>query len=768
MAEYSNWIWSGQWGPKQDQRPVQVLFRKVIDIEGKVEQAKVKISADSRYKLYVNGVFAEAGPCKGDGQVWFFDEVSLAPYLRTRENVIAAAVLRFPMNPSLGNQSMVGSHLPGLYVEGNIVTEEGESLELGADESWKCLVDETTCFVREAKGFSPLHFYEEVAQDPAVRRWREPGYDDSKWPQALPYPRRAVRDAVSPGNLNPRPIPYMKRKPGRFLSVIAVRKSSSPREQWEAMIAGKGMVEIQANSQEIVEFHAGEEMTAYLRLALEQGAGARIVILQSEAYVQKDKVDHLDWEHGELKGYQDIYRPAGDGTGEEPEVYEPFWFRTFRFVRLEITTGKSPLRIRDLSYEETGYPLEIVSHVETSDLSLGKVWDISARTLKRCMHETYMDCPFYEQLQYVMDSRAQILFTYGVSADDRLARKCLDDFKRAQRYDGLLSSAYPNTRPNVIPGFSIFYVWMLHDHMMYFGDKELIRFHMPAVEQVLAFFERNRTKEGYVGQTGGFHGQARFWSFIDWAPQWMAGVPGAAEKGAITMESLLYIIGLEKGAELALFLGRQEQAEEYRRIASQIRESIRTCSMDEEGWITDGPGFGEYSQHCQVFGVLAGVLDQETGRRNLLETLRHREQYAQCTVSMAMYLFRALELTGLYEETEKCWEIWRQMVKANMTTVAESDQNPRSQCHAWGALALYELPQVILGVRPACPGFEKITVRPLPGYLDWAKGEAATPKGKIRVEWKKDHGTGIQVKVTANKELMRSIIKEEDMEYVEE
>jgi len=59
---------------------------------------------------------------------------------------------------------------------------------------------------------------------------------------------------------------------------------------------------------------------------------------------------------------------------------------------------------------------------------------------------------------------------------------------------------------------------MLHDHMMYFGDKELIRYHMPAVEQVLAFFERCRTREGYVGRTGGFYRQHKFWSFIDWAP----------------------------------------------------------------------------------------------------------------------------------------------------------------------------------------------------------------------------------------------------------
>ena len=123
---------------------------------------------------------------------------------------------------------------------------------------------------------------------------------------------------------------------------------------------------------------------------------------------------------------------------------------------------------------ETGYPLEIQSEVKTSDKSLDDIWDISARTLKRCMHETYEDCPFYEQLQYAMDSRSQILYTYAVSADDRLARKCIDDFRRSTKYDGLLNCSYPNRMRNVIPGFSIYYIGMIYDHMMYFGDRQLV------------------------------------------------------------------------------------------------------------------------------------------------------------------------------------------------------------------------------------------------------------------------------------------------------
>ena len=64
--------------------------------------------------------------------------------------------------------------------------------------------------------------------------------------------------------------------------------------------------------------------------------------------------------------------------------------------------------------------------------------------------------------------------------------------------------------------------------------------------------------------------------------------------------------------------------------------------------------------------------------------------------------------------------------------------------HAWGSLALYELPSVTLGVYPAEPGYKSVVIAPTPGYLTWAKGEVMTPHGLVKVEWKKD-GAGLNV-----------------------
>lgn len=71
-----NWI-----RPKKDivkDKPMRMLFRRTFYFDEVPETARLMVSADSRYKLYANGRFVEAGPCKGDSEVWYYDALELA------------------------------------------------------------------------------------------------------------------------------------------------------------------------------------------------------------------------------------------------------------------------------------------------------------------------------------------------------------------------------------------------------------------------------------------------------------------------------------------------------------------------------------------------------------------------------------------------------------------------------------------------------------------------------------------------------------------
>ena len=163
--------------------------------------------------------------------------------------------------------------------------------------------------------------------------------------------------------------------------------------------------------------------------------------------------------------------------------------------------------------------------------------------------------------------------------------------------------------------------------------------------------------------------------------------------------------------------------------------------------IQDGPAVEEYSQHCQVFGVLTNTIDIQQGKTAIEKTLNDTEKYSQCSIAMMYYLFRALEKCQSYGPTYGLWDIWDNMVENHLTTCAEDQLGERSDCHAWGALALYELPAVILGVRPGKPGYEEIVINPNTSTLSWAKGSVITPKGIVKVEWKKKINGKTEMKV---------------------
>lgn len=739
-----HWIWTSL--PYDDTKPQICYFRKKLIVKKIPAEAPCRLSADSRYCFYVNGCLICRGPRKGDDKIWFYDEVDLAPFLHEGENILSALVLRYPKDTGRGNRSVWRSQKPAFAAQGTL-KEDGAFTDWSTGSDWKtCLADHIRIHA-DYPDTSRLYIQEEVHGNASLKDWTMPGFDDSSWADAMSYERGDILTAVSPGFLRPRPIPFLYETPCRFACAFHLVKSAFSRQVWDALLKEDKSLTIPPRSEEVIELMAERNTTGYLTFALAGGAGSRVEILEAESYSQPGnnpqgpfKKDRLDWQAGTLAGPTDTYYPGGCGTAASPEIYEPFWFRTFRFIRLRIVTGDTPFTLCRFTYRETGYPLIVQTQVTASDPTLDDIWTISENSLRACMQETYVDCPFYEQLQYAMDCRAEMLFTYAVSADDRLARAAIDDFARSQRADGLINACYPTCKPNVIPEFSIYYILMLYDHMMYFGDASLIRRYLPVAEKILDFFAGLLTQEGLVAQIPGTQMPGgSYWGFVDWAEQWPVGVPPAAGKGPLTMDSLMFCLGLQKAAGLAEFLGRTNQAAEYRAMAARVQQGIRKHCTGTNGLLSDGPGLDKYSQHVQVFAALTGTLAGAAAKA-LLYTLEHPE-IPQCSVAMGYYLFRALEITGLYKRTDALWDKWRTMLSNHLTTCQENDGcYVRSDCHAWGSLALYELPAVILGIRPGAPGFASVRFSPVPGVLTHAEGTVITPRGLIKAAWRIENG----------------------------
>ncbi|GBF77632.1 hypothetical protein PA598K_06189 [Paenibacillus sp. 598K] len=754
--QQGKWIWMDEKpAVRQFGRHQLVYFRRSFELsaaEAEMSQLHIRVSADSRYRLYLNGASVAIGPCKGDAATHYYEEVDLSAYLRAGSNVLAAKVLHYsPFGLDVdgygGPASIWRSQWGAFLLDGAVQDGTGNLIEsLHTDERWVCLADRAITFVPSFMETLYVGGMERVNGGDTVPGWQD-CLDGSANNQPFDWRPARIVSAVAdptyghltPWRLAPRPIPALYETSAYFKSVTRLEGAESGftfyQNPEDAVLQA---LEVPAGAKVVVELDAGELTTGYPVLELLGGRDSQIKLLYAECYesgkpeaINRRVKGKRDDASGILVGEYDCYKVGGFGNGE---IYEPFWFRTFRYIRLEIATADEPLRLCSFSYRETGYPLDIKASFKSSDETLTPLWEISARTLQRCMHETYEDCPYYEQLQYTMDTRLQALFTYVLSADDRLARKAIYDFHSSRLPDGMLQSRYPSVSPQVIPGFSLYWVMMVHDHYLHYGDEALVRAYLSTVDGVLQWFDSRIDSLGLVGKM-----PEGYWPFVDWVEEWRerAGVPAAHEAGAMTVYNFMYATALGLAAELNESVGRVSTGAEYRARADAICQAAnQRCWSKDRKIYQDGPGLEQYSQHCQIWAVLCGAVEGEEARR-ILDVVMTDGALSKVSYAMAFFQFRALAKAGMYDRSFGLWDTWRELAALNLTTWVEDPVSQRSDCHAWGAVPLYEFTTEILGVQSGGPGYSRIRIAPTPGPLKSAEGAVAIPQGVVLVSWQR-------------------------------
>jgi hypothetical protein len=90
--------WSAHWISVPDTSPYDYgvyHFRRTFELAAAPRAFLVHVTADNRYKLYINGELVSLGPARGDLHHWRYESVDVATYLKTGKNVLAAVVWNF-------------------------------------------------------------------------------------------------------------------------------------------------------------------------------------------------------------------------------------------------------------------------------------------------------------------------------------------------------------------------------------------------------------------------------------------------------------------------------------------------------------------------------------------------------------------------------------------------------------------------------------------------------------------------------------------------
>lgn len=702
-------------------------FRKSFELDSVPQKFVIHVSADNRYKLFVNGRQAAFGPARGDIFNWNFETVDIAPLLRAGRNTLAAVVWNYADKRPLAQISFGRTEL---IVEADSDSERPAN----TDDSWLCIRNTAyRPWERPVCGYYVCGPGEQIDSREYPWGWESPGFDDSGWKKARPGMKGATKGSSDyPGRLLvPSPIPSSELKKERFETVALCEGITLPGEFPERKTA----INIPANSRVRIVLDRGHLMTGYSAIAWSGGRDAVLTLGYAEAYYTDtssgNKANRNEVEGKVFLGYEDRITADG-GAGRS---FCPLWWRTWRYIDLHVETKAEPLTIDDLYGVFSAYPFEKASTFSApGNPELEKMLEIGWRTARLCANETYMDCPYYEQLQYFGDTRIQAMVTLFNTRDGHMVKNALERGRQSMTADGLTMSRYPTYSHQFISSFSLWWICMGHDYWRYRGDEAYLKTQLPAYRNVLAWFEQWLKPDGSLDYVP-------YWFFADWADGFNRGEPIREKTGDSAFQDLLFAITLDAAAEMERAFGLPAMADHYAAISDRIKATADSKYWDaSRGLYADTSRRGSYSQHVNALAVLSGVARGERAGQVMAAALEDG-RLIKTTIYFSYYLNRALKKAGLGDRLPDNLGAWEEQLKLGLTTWAETPEPSRSDCHAWGSSPNIEFYRTVLGIDSDAPGFGKIRIEPSLGNLKKVSGTMPHPKGTIGADYTVDrHG----------------------------
>ncbi len=334
------------------------------------------------------------------------------------------------------------------------------------------------------------------------------------------------------------------------------------------------------------------------------------------------------------------------------------------------------------------YPITEIQR-SFDDPLLQKIYDVSVRTLRLCMHEHYEDCPWREQALYALDSRNQILFGYSAFEESDYARSNLSLINHGLRPDGLLSICFPAGRDHPIPFFSLAYILEVCEYAEHTGDRTLLDETKKTIATIIDTFESKMDDNGLIPQF-----PYPFWNFYEWSEGNSGNLNRKAEDPYIKDYDLIlnafYVYTVE--------LYNKTFGSDYN--VDSVRNAISHHLYDEErGLYRISVNGSLYGQLGNAIAVLAGL-----GNEELIKKVALCNGMTPATLSMKPFIYDALLTAGdEYKQfiLDDIKRVYKMMLDKGATSFWETELGwedfsyAGSLCHGWSASPVHYL--VLLG-----------------------------------------------------------------------
>ena len=729
-------IWSSS---VPDGKQKYVAFRKTFDLnEAPANAAKLRIFADSRYLLWINGQYILRGPCRFNPKRAEFDVVDIRTFLKKGKNVMV--VLAHNYGNAVNGHIM--KHSPGITADLKISGKE----IIRTDSTWR--YNDQTRYRDSPESWNTVPDVIDARID--AGDWISADYNDSGWLFANSI------DGGNWGEMFPREIPLAKETELKNLRLLPSRK----------LLSSALPIELKAGQEILVDF--GQMSMAYTSMDLDGEAGSRLTMQYALRY--------KNGKPAEMYGNGNHYTAR---SGLQNFMTTDQWGSHYMLVKCD----SGHVKLLGIRITDRRYPFNRIGSFNCSDSILTHLWKMAQNTIEVTSDDGY-GSDARERNEWIQDSGKASFSTTRVGSagqdddgkpvfsDPRLLKNMLRHAAQSQLPNGQLLATFPTDRgPEdchyIIDDYSCQWFEALKTYYEATGDKKFVREMWPALMAQINWFLNHRTKRGLL--------LAREYTSFD-NPFAYITCEGA------TINAFFYS-ALKSSEYLAGVLGESQKMEEFKKSADDLKIAFNREFWNEQvsaynSAFYDGKSYAP-TAHAQLIALHYGLVPgkrqasvqnwfltnyKNPGMKHIctnpdFEKMVNQKAGIEMPVTYFWVFSQLYRMDSDKLDREAIQEIrrrWTPMVvfQQDAGTLCESFTDEKGEgasesCHNYGSVPAFFLSSYVLGVRTDGPAWKKqIVIEPRLGDLTNASGVVVTQSGPVTVSWKRsDKGNPLEYTV---------------------
>lgn len=528
--------------PCNEHRNRHILFRKKFVISNDISNAKIYISADDYYKLYINGRFVGQGPAPSYHFQYNYNVIDVTDHLMKGENTIAVHTLYQGL---INRVWQSGDNRHGLILDLDV---NGEIL-VCSDASFKTKPHSGYREIGEAGYFT--QFLEEYDSNAPEVGFALPRFDDSAWEAAKLHEcsDHVLTEQKSKMLVFEKVLPTMTERIGNSLKI-----------DFGSIYVGYICMTVKGKKDSVVVIRCGQELNDDGSVRFELRANCK---------------------------YEETWVLSANES-----VYDQFDYKSFRYAQIILPDGCD---VTELYMSVRHYPFELKGKMKdeyAENARLSKVWDLCVHTQKYGVQEVIQDCMEREKGFYLGDGCYTSLANMILTKDDSMVRKLIDDAFSTSFITGGLVSCLDCSLMQEIAEYPLILIYLVLWHYRYFGDMEYLKTNYPKVVGVLESYRKEYEENGLLGNLNK-------WCVVDWPKNFQDNYAVDIQSGKVCVEphvvmNAYYIEAVRVANKIAKEIGLSEYRDE-----KELTDAFVNAFYDKEKHLfCDGVN----SDHISIVG----------------------------------------------------------------------------------------------------------------------------------------------------------------------